>query len=82
MSKGIIKYGFFEQMGDLFFILLLSFAMGAIVFVSVSFVNGDLIKILLGTVLGILFYISIAWLFNIGEIRLLPSFIKTKRIGI
>ncbi len=75
-TKKIINYGFWKQMRDLFPVLLLSFAMGALIYFSIDLVDGNLLKLGIGVGLGTLFYVGIAWLFNIGEIKEIKSFFR------
>jgi len=75
-TKRMIDYGFLQQMKDLFKVLILSFSMGIIIHFTIMLINLDMLKLITGFAVGILFFVSIAWLFNIGEIRLLPDFIR------
>lgn len=77
-TKRIINYGFIQQMRDLVKVLLLSFAMGALIYFSTAYISSDLLKLILGLIEGVIFYIGIAWLFNIGEIKSLPAFIRQR----
>jgi len=69
---------YIKQMGDLLRVLLLSFAMGILIYYSITFIQLDILKLIFGTLLGAIFFLSAAWLFNIGEIKSLPSFIRQK----
>ncbi len=77
-TKRIISYGFLQQMSDLLKVLFLSFAMGGIIYYTISFIQVDILKLIIGIVEGVVFYIGIAWFFNIGEIKYLPTLIKLK----
>ncbi len=77
-TKRIISYGFLQQMSDLLKVLFLSFAMGGIIYYTISFIQVDMFKLIIGIVEGVVFYIGIAWFFNIGEIKYLPTLIKLK----
>jgi len=77
-TKQIIDYGFLEQMSDLLKILLLSFVMGYIIYITIPHIETDILKLIIGFLEGAIFYIVIAWYLNIGEIRTIPSFIKQK----
>ncbi|PKP05672.1 MAG: flippase [Bacteroidetes bacterium HGW-Bacteroidetes-5] len=77
-TKQIIAYGLFQQLSDIIKVLLLSFAMGYIIYITMPLINTSESKLIVGILEGAIFYISIAWLFNIGEIKTLPSFIKQK----
>ena len=75
-TKKILDYGLLQQLGDLLKVLLLSFAMGALVYISIPLIKNDTLKLLVGLTEGAVFYIGIAWLFNIGEIKSIPSLIR------
>jgi len=75
-TKKIIDYGFLDQMADLMKVLILSFVMGAIVYFVITFFEINIIKLILGTTIGALFYIVMAWMLDTGEIRLVPDLIK------
>ena len=77
-TKKIINYGFFEQMTDLYKVLLLSVTMGLLIFITIPFINSDILKLIVGIIEGVIFFVGIAWYFNIAEIRTIPSFIKQK----
>jgi O-antigen/teichoic acid export membrane protein len=78
-TKRLINYGFIDQMVDLLKVLLLSFAMGALIYYSITFIELNIFKLILGTLLGSIFFLSVAWLLDIGEIRLLPDFIRQRK---
>ena len=75
-SKRIIDYGFWQQMRDLSKVFVLSIAMFIIIYFTISFIQTDILKLITGFIEGVIFYIAIAWLLNIGEIRYLPTLIK------
>lgn len=77
-TKRIIDYGFLQQMSDLLKVLFLSFAMGIIIYFTISYIKLDILKLIVGFLEGVIFYVGIAWFLNIGDIRILPSFIKQK----
>ena len=78
-SKRIINYGFWQQIRDLLPILLLSFAMGALIYFTIPMFDSNIIKLLAGFVEGLVFYLGIAWFFNIGGIREVQDYINFKR---
>ena len=75
----LINVGFWLQMRDLLPTLLLSLAMGAIVFLSVWFLPSNLLKLIVGVVVGVIFYILVARLFKMEEFLDLLSLIKRKK---
>lgn len=74
-TKQIIDYGFWQQMRDLIPILLLSFVMGAGIFFLIPLLSSLMLQLLVGFFLGTLFFLTTAWVFNVGSIRELRSFI-------
>jgi O-antigen/teichoic acid export membrane protein len=77
-TKQEINYGFLEQMGDLIMVFLLSLAMGLLIYFSINLVQPNWLKLLFGFTEGLVFYLGIAWLFNIGDIKYLPSLLKMR----
>lgn len=77
-TKRIIAYGLLQQMGDLLKVLLLSFTMGIVIYFTIHFIEASILKLLFGFFEGSIFFVGFAWLFNIGEIKILPSLIKQK----
>lgn len=76
----LINISFWIQMRDLLPILLLSLAMGAVVVLSVWFVPTNLLKLVVGVVVGVIFYVSVAKLFKMEELTDLLSLVKRKKI--
>ncbi len=77
-TKKMIDYGLKEQIFDIIPILLLSFAMNLVIFYSISYLNSNLFKVILGFFEGVIFYISFVWALNIGNIRDSYSSIKNE----
>lgn len=77
-TKQIIDYGFKDPLKNLFKMLILNFLMRVIIYYSISFINLDVVKLLLGFIIGSIFYISFAWVLNLGEIRTIHSFVNQK----
>lgn len=75
----LINVGFWLQMRDLLPTLLLSLAMGAVVFLSVWFISGNLLKLIVGVVVGVVFYILVARFFKMEELSDLLSLVKRKK---
>jgi O-antigen/teichoic acid export membrane protein len=79
-TKRIINYGFWNQMKDILPVLILSFAMGAMIYLTIPFFSSNIIKLVIGLAEGVIFYLGFAYLFNIAEIKSIPSFImKVKK---
>lgn len=75
----LINVGFWLQMRDLFPILLLSLFMGVVVFLSTMFIPSNIVKLVVGVVVGIIFYIGVAYLFKMEEFSDLLSLVKRKK---
>ena len=75
----LINVGFWLQMRDLLPTLLLSLAMGVVVFLSVWFIPSNLLKLIVGVVVGVIFYILVARLFKMEELSDLLSLVKRKK---
>ena len=80
-SKKLISYSIKDQVKDIIPSYILSFVMGAFVFiVGLVMPGSDLIKLIAQVFVGVLSYIGLSKLFRIGELRivreLLLSFLK------
>lgn len=75
----LINVGFWVQMRDLLPTLLLSLAMGAVVSLSVWFVPSNLLRLIVGVIVGVIFYVSVAKLFKMEEFNDLLSLVKCKK---
>ncbi len=75
----LINVGFWLQMRDLLPTLLLSLAMGVVVFLSAMFISSNIVKLVVGVVVGVVFYIGVAYLFKMEELSDLLSLVKRKK---
>ena len=76
-NKKIIKYGYLEQFKDMMPPLLLSLAMGGIVFLF-SFLNiSDIWKLLIQVPLGVLLYVGGSILFKFDSFYILLNYAKS-----
>lgn len=75
----LINVGYWRQMRDLFPILLLSLAMGAVVVLSIYLLTSNLLKLIVGFTAGVLFYLLVAYLFRMGELTDLLSLLQRKK---
>ena len=66
-------------MRDLLPTLLLSLFMGVVVFLSVMFISSNIVKLVVGVVVGVVFYIGVAYLFKMEELSDLLSLVKRKK---
>lgn len=74
----LINVGFIKQIRDLMPTLLLSLSMWVIVYYSISFIPGTLYQLLVGILIGIIYYSSLAILFKLPEVDEIKSIIRRK----
>lgn len=77
-TKKIIGYGFFNQMKDLTHILLHTFVMGAIVFTAVHCLPTLWLQLVIGTLLGAIYYILGAYFMRFEELQEILLLLKSK----
>jgi teichuronic acid exporter len=75
----LINLGFWKQMNDLLPVFFLSLVMSVIVWGSVSFVSNNLLKLVIGVLVGVVFYLAIAKIFRMDELDDLISLVKSKK---
>ena len=75
----LIHLGFIKQMRDLFPSFILSFIMGGIIYITVTYVPmNPYLALFIGSLEGVVFYASIARLFGFSELREVLNIIKRK----
>lgn len=77
-TKKLIGYGYFAQMRDLLHILLLSLAMGVVVWIAVRLLPTLWLQLTLGTAGGVVFYIGVARLLHFEEWTELVGLIRKR----
>jgi O-antigen/teichoic acid export membrane protein len=77
-TKKIIGYGYAQQMKDLMHILLHSLVMGAIVFGVVCMLPNLWLKLIMGILAGMAYYIAGAYLMKFEEMQELLLILKRK----
>lgn len=65
----LINVGFFRQMMDMTPTLLVSLAMGAVVYFAVMSFDSDIIKLIIGIPLSLIVYLSLAKVFRMPELQ-------------
>lgn len=75
----LINVGFFKQMGDLLPILILSLSMGGLVLAVNLLVDGLLLQIIIGLITGLVYYLSISYIFKSKELLYLLSLLKKNK---
>jgi O-antigen/teichoic acid export membrane protein len=65
----LIHVGFLRQMMDMTPTLLNSLAMGAMVYFLTMMVEGNVLKLVVGTAAGMALYLAVAWLFRLPELK-------------
>ena len=78
-TKKLIGYGFFAQIKDLLPIILHALVMGIIVAVVVHFMPTLWLKLIVGILTGIIYYISGAYVMKFPEMNELVTILKLKR---
>lgn len=78
-TKKLIGYGFFAQMKDLLPIILHALVMGLIVVIVEHFMPTLWLKLIVGVLTGILYYIAGAYVMKFPEMNELLSILKLKR---
>jgi teichuronic acid exporter len=75
-TQKFINYSLIHQFKDISIVLFFNVLMGLIVFYITSLIDNDLMKIIAASSVGILFYVSVTWIFNVGHIRTIPNYFK------
>lgn len=75
----LINVGYWRQMRDLLPILFLSLVMGIVVYMSVLFIPSNIVKLFVGVVVGVIFYIVVARIFRMEELTDLFSLVKRQK---
>lgn len=79
-SRRVTGIGYKKQFHILFPTLMLSLVMGVLVFWLTSFIDSDVWSLLVGAVVGVLFFVGTAFLLRMSEAKMLVSFLKERRI--
>ena len=72
----LMDIGYLKQMRDLLPVLINSLLMGGVVFISIQFITNDVLKLIVGGIIGVLFYISSSYIFTraeLAELKILLS---------
>ena len=77
-TNKLIGYGFFSQMKDMFHILIHSVVMGAIAFGVVCILPNLWLKLIVGILVGMAYYIAGAYLMKFEEMQELLLILKRK----
>lgn len=78
-TKKLIGYGFFAQMRDLLPVLIHSLVMGGIVILVVHFMPTLWLKLIVGVLSGMVYYIAGAYIMNFPEMNELLTILKLKK---
>ena len=65
----LINVGFAKQMKDMTPTLLASLAMGTVIYLATMLINGDVLKLAVGIPLGMTFYLAVAKIFRMPELK-------------
>lgn len=77
-TEKLIQVGFLRQMQDLLPTLLLSLSMWGVVYFITSFFTGSLLQLVMGILTGVIYYITLSFLFRFPELNELFSIIHRK----
>lgn len=77
-TRKLINLGFFKQMQDLVPAILYSSSMGFVVYISTTLIADNILKVAIGIIVGILYYIIISKLTNSEELQDVLSLLKFK----
>ena len=72
----LMDIGYLKQMRDLLPVLINSLLMGGVVFISIQFITNDVLKLIVGGIIGVLFYIFSSYIFaraELAELKILLS---------
>lgn len=64
----LMDIGYLKQMRDLLPVLINSLLMGGVVFISIQFITNDVLKLIVGGIIGVLFYIFSSYIFTRAEL--------------
>jgi O-antigen/teichoic acid export membrane protein len=76
----LIQVGFFIQINDILPVMILSFFTGIIAYLPSLVLNENYLKLILGGILGTLFFIGATFLFRFSEIRELNNLLFKKNM--
>ena len=74
----LIQVGFLTQMRDLIPTLIYSLTMGAIVWTIVQLLPDNILRLSIGIIVGIVYFLAITKLTRSADLRELLSFVKAK----
>jgi teichuronic acid exporter len=72
----LINVGYIRQMRDLFSVFINSIVMGGLCFLSIMFIGNDVLKIIVGFTIGILYYFVSSYLLRFKELGYVLSMLK------
>ena len=78
-TKKLINYGYFAQMKDLLPVLIHSLVMGGIVLIVVHFMPTLWLKLIVGVLIGMVYYIAGAYIMKFPEMNELLTILKLQR---
>lgn len=75
----LIQVGFLRQMRDLLPTLLLSLTMWGVVYILVNVLSGLWLQLIVGIIVGIIYYTAISYLFKFQELKELVSILRKNK---
>lgn len=79
-SRRVIETSHLSQVKEFLPVLLLSVGMAGVMYMCVSLLQNSLLQILVGGVVGFVFFVVVGWLFRFTEIRFAEAWLKSKLI--
>lgn len=74
----IIQIGFVSQVKDILPILILAFATGIVAYIPSFIIEGSVLQLMIGGILGILFFIGISIILKFDELKEVSNFLYKK----
>ena len=71
----LINIGLIKQLKDIFPSYILSISMGGIIWLCTNIIDSDIIQIVLGSVLGILYYFLVSYILKLNELEYLRIYV-------
>lgn len=75
-TKKLVGYGFLSQIKDISSILVLSLMMCGLVLFTIRFFSDDLLRLVVGVSIGVIFYVVVAKIFRLPELKEILSLLK------
>lgn len=78
-TERLIHLNFVQQMKDILPSLMLAGGMGVVVHYAIAFVSSDFLKIGIGVIVGVIFYVGTSFLLKLTEMEILLTLLKLRK---